>query len=72
MAAYELRLFMRNACGPALLGEVAVFEAASGSEAMSEASQRVRRLPRYCSGVLYDSAGVQIWTDDSPGHAPPG
>jgi len=69
MAEYELRLFMRNACGPALLGDVAVFDAAGEAEAVSEAWRRLRQLPRNCSGVLYDSAGVQLWTDDSPGPA---
>ena len=67
MARYELKLFMRNACGPALLGEVAVLEAPDEGAALSEARRRVRELPRHCVGALYDPAGNQIWTDDSPG-----
>ena len=67
MARYELKLYMRNACGPALLGDVAVFEAPDEGAAMSEASRRVRQLPRHCFGALYDTADVQIWSDDSPG-----
>lgn len=66
MAQYELRLFMRNACGPALLGDVAMFEATDDREAMSEAGRRVRELPRHFVGVLFDAAGAQIWTEDSP------
>jgi len=69
MARYELRLFMRNACGPALLGDVAVFEAPDERSAMSEAHRRVGQLPRYCAGALFDCAGVQIWAEDSPGPA---
>ena len=67
MAKYELRTYMRNACGPALLGDVAVFEASDEDAAVSEAHRRVGQLPRRCIGALYDPAGVQIWTDDSPG-----
>jgi hypothetical protein len=67
MPAYELRLFMRNACGPALLGEVAVLEACDETAAMAEARRRVQQLPRNCGGALIDPAGVQIWTDDAPG-----
>ena len=70
MARYELRLYMKNACGPPLLGDVAVFEAPDARAAMSEADRRVRELPRHCAGVLHDPAGVQIWSDDAPG--PPG
>jgi hypothetical protein len=66
MAKYELRLFMGNGCGSPLLGEVSVFEAPDADAAMSEASRRVRQLPRHCSGVLYDPAGVQIWTENAP------
>lgn len=69
MAQYELRLYMRNACGPALLGDVAVFEAADERAAISEADRRVRRLPRNCAGALFDGGGMQIWADDSPGAA---
>lgn len=58
---------MRNACGPALLGDVAVFEADDADLAMSEADRRVRELPRHCFGALFDPAGAQIWTDDAPG-----
>jgi hypothetical protein len=67
MAQYELKMYMRNACGPALLGDVAVFEAPDQGAAMSEACRRVRQLPRHCFGALYDPAGVQVWADDSPG-----
>ncbi len=66
MAEYELRLYMRNACGPALLGEVAALEATDARAAMSEADRRVRQLPRHCFGVLIDPAGVEIWSEDSP------
>ena len=66
MAQYELRLFMRNACGPALLGDVAVFEAPDEDAAMSEAHRRVRELPKNCFGALFDAAGGQIWADDAP------
>ena len=69
MAKYELRLFMRNACGPALLGEVSLFDAADEGAARTEAQRRVRQLPRHCVGALYDSAGVQIWSEDSPASA---
>jgi len=67
MARYELRLYMRNACGPALLGDVSVIEAVDERAAMSEASRRVHALPRHCAGALFDADGVQIWADDSPG-----
>jgi hypothetical protein len=70
MARYELRLYMRNACGPALLGDVSTFEAPDERAAVSEAELRVRQLPRHCSGVLFDAAGAQIWSDDSPGPTP--
>ncbi|HVN01020.1 MAG TPA: hypothetical protein VMT68_12480 [Caulobacteraceae bacterium] len=66
MARYELRLYMRNACGPALLGEVACFDAPDERAAMSEADRRVRELPKRCFGALYDPAGVQIWSEDAP------
>jgi len=69
MAQYELRLYMRNACGPALLGDVAVFDAPDEGAAMSEAHRRVRELPRNCVGALFDCAGVQIWAEDAPGPA---
>jgi hypothetical protein len=67
MAQYELRLFMSNGCGSALLGEVAVIEARDGDAAMSQARQRVRALPKRCFGSLYDQAGAEIWTEESPG-----
>lgn len=67
MARYELKLFMSNGCGSALLGEVAVIEAPDGDAATSEARRRVRQLPKRCFGSLYDEAGVEIWTDESPG-----
>ena len=66
MAKYELRLFMGNGCGSALLGEVAAIEAADAAAAVSEAGRRVSQLPRHCSGALYDAAGAQIWTEDAP------
>lgn len=66
MAQYELRLFMGNGCGSALLGEVAVIEAADASAAVSEADRRVRQLPRRCSGALFDPSGAQIWAEESP------
>ncbi len=66
MARYELRLYMRNACGPALLGDVAVLEASDEAAAIAEADRRVRQLPRRCAGALFDPLGVQIWTEDSP------
>ena len=67
MAQYELRLYMRNACAPALLGDVAFFEAPDEEAAMAEARRRVRQLPRRCFGALYDAAGDQVWADGSPG-----
>ena len=66
MAAYELRLYMRNGCGAALLGDVAVLEAADEPAASAEALRRVRELPRHCFGALFDPAGVQLWEEDSP------
>jgi hypothetical protein len=69
MAQFELRLFMSNGCGSPLLGDVAVIEAADGDAAMSEARRRVRQLPKRCFGSLYDAAGAEIWTDESPGPA---
>ena len=66
MARYELRLFLKNACGPALLGDVSTFEADDERAAMSEASRRVSALPRNCAGALFDAAGAQIWEDSSP------
>jgi len=66
MARYELRLYLRNACGPALLGDVASFDAPDEGAAMSEAYRRVRGLPRNCVGALFDGAGVQIWAGDAP------
>jgi hypothetical protein len=66
MARYELRLYMRNACGPALLGDVAVLEAPDEDAAMAQARRRVRELPRHCFGALFDPTGVQIWSDDGP------
>jgi len=66
MAQYELRLYLRNACGPALLGEVAAIEASDPGAAMAQAARRVGQLPRHCAGALFDAAGVQIWTDDAP------
>ena len=69
MARYELRLYMHNACGPPLLGEVAALEAADQAKAIAEADRRVRALPRRCAGALFDAAGVQIWSEDAPGPA---
>ncbi len=66
MALYELRLYMRNACGPALLGDVAVIDAADEAAAVAEAQRRVAQLPRHCVGALFDAAGVQCWTQDAP------
>jgi hypothetical protein len=66
VARYELRLFLGNGCGSALLGEVAAIEAADAASAMSEAGRRVRELPRHCAGVLFDPAGAQIWAEDAP------
>ena len=67
MAQYELRLFMSNGCGSALLGEVAVIEALDGDAATAEARRRVRQLPKRCFGTLYDAAGAELWSDESPG-----
>ena len=58
-------MYMRNACGPAILGDVAAFEALDRRAAMTEADRRVRQLTRHCFGVLYDAAGAEIWTGDS-------
>ncbi len=69
MARYELRLYMRNGCGSALLGDTAYFEAPGEALAMSEADRRVRELPKHCFGALHDSAGAQIWTGEPPGAA---
>jgi hypothetical protein len=66
MTRYELRLYMRNACGPALLGEVAGFEAPDERAAIAEADRRVRALPKQCFGALFDPAGAQIWSADAP------
>ena len=66
MAQYELKMYMRNACGPALLGEVAGVEAPDEGGAMSEATRRVRGLSRHCFGVLHDPSGVEIWAEDAP------
>jgi hypothetical protein len=66
MAQYELRLYMRNACGPALLGEVTTIEAPDAAAAVSQADRRVRELPKSCFGALFDPAGVEIWSDDAP------
>jgi len=66
MAQYELRLYMRNACGPALLGDVAAFEAGDADSAVAEAHRRVGQLPRHCFGALFDSNGAQIWEEDAP------
>jgi hypothetical protein len=68
MARYELRLFMSNGCGAALLGEVAVIEAQDA--ALSEARRRVLQLPKRCFGTLYDPAGAELWTDETPGPQP--
>lgn len=62
MAAYELRLYMRNACGPALLGDVVGIEAEDAPAAMAEAEQRVKALPKNCFGALFDEAGGQVWS----------
>jgi hypothetical protein len=67
MARYELRLYMKNGCGQALLGDVAVIEASDETAAVSEARRRVQDLPKHCVGALYDAAGAEIWTGDAPG-----
>jgi hypothetical protein len=67
MARYEFRLYMRNGCGQALLGDVAAIEASDATAALSEARRRVRELPKHCVGALYDAAGAEIWTGDAPG-----
>jgi hypothetical protein len=66
MARYELKLFMTNGCGAAILGDVAVLEAADQAAAVSEASARVRQLPRHCFGALFDPTGAEIWSGDAP------
>ncbi|HZZ87335.1 MAG TPA: hypothetical protein VFE13_03280 [Caulobacteraceae bacterium] len=66
MAQFELRLYMRNACGPPLFGDSKGFEAADATAAISEADRRVRELPRNCFGVLLDPSGAQIWSEDAP------
>jgi len=67
MARYEFRLYMKNGCGQALLGDVSAIEAADETAALSEARRRVRELPKHCVGALYDAAGAEIWTGDAPG-----
>lgn len=69
MARYELRLYMRNACGPALLGDVAFVEAPDDRAAKTEADRQVRTLPKQCFGALFDAAGLQIWSEDAPAPA---
>ncbi len=66
MARYEFRLYMKNGCGQALLGDVAAIEAADETAALSEARRRVRELPKHCAGALYDAAGAEIWSGDAP------
>lgn len=66
MARYEFRLYMKNGCGQALLGDVSAIDAPDESAAMSEARRRVRELPKHCVGALYDAAGAEIWTGDAP------
>lgn len=66
MARYELKLYLSNGCGSALLGDVAVLEAPDEGAAVSEARRRVRQLPRRCFGELYDPAGLPIWAEQSP------
>ena len=66
MARYELRLYMKNGCGQALLGDVAALEAPDETAAVSEARRRVRELPKHCAGALHDPAGAEIWTGDAP------
>ena len=66
MIRYELRLYMHNACGPAILGEVAALEAADQDAAVSEARGRVSGLPKRCFGVLFDPAGAEIWSAEAP------
>ena len=65
MARYELRLYMRNGCGEALLGDVAVLEAPDETAARAEALGRVRKLSKHCFGVLFDAAGAQVWEADA-------
>jgi hypothetical protein len=67
MARYEFRLYMKNGCGQALLGDVSAIEAADETAALSEARRRTRELPKHCVGALYDAAGAEIWTGDAPG-----
>jgi hypothetical protein len=67
MARYEFRLYMKNGCGQALLGDVSAIDAPDESAALSEARRRVRELPKHCIGALYDAAGAEIWSEDAPG-----
>ena len=69
MAQYELRLYLRNGCGAALLGDVSTIDAPGEAAAIAEARGRVRQLPRHCAGALFDAAGVQLWADDAPNKA---
>src|SRR5262249_22965038 len=55
MARYELRLYMKNACGPALLGDVSCIDAADEHAAIAEADRRVGDLPKNCFGALFDA-----------------
>ena len=67
MARYELRLYMKNGCGQALLGDVAAIDAPDETAALTEARRRVHELPKHCLGALYDAAGAEIWTGEAPG-----
>ncbi len=67
MAQYELRLYQRNGCGGALLGDVVIFDACDEEAAVAEAHRRIRELPRHCSGALFDLEGLQIWAPDVSG-----
>ena len=67
MARYEFRLYMKNGCGQALLGDVSAIDAPDETAALSEARRRVQDLPKHCAGALYDAAGAEIWTGDAPG-----
>jgi hypothetical protein len=69
MSRYELRLYMGNGCGQALLGEVATIEAPDASTATAQARERVRALPKHCFGTLHDPAGVEIWSGEAPSAA---
>lgn len=70
MARYELRLYMKNACGPALLGDVSGFDASDDAAAVGEARARVGALPKNCAGALFDAAGAELWSGDAPVPAP--